>query len=197
MSTYEVIQDPLDPDRSWRVVVDDYLTTNKFANPNDADVHVTHLQAGVVRPEFGERPVRVQRDVVLETPDAVLVRTQVEHEAFTFTTILGDVFTWDVTRAREAVAAGDVVGLSEIDPSVLAEIAANNEWEQSVVDVADPSKHGIAAPLVAFGQVIYVLIDGTHRAVNALQHRKTFRAWMLTDKANRACLVHGRKGLVP
>lgn len=119
----------------------------------------------------------------------VLTKTEVQHEAFTFTTILGDVITWDVTKAREQVAAGNTVGLSEIPPHVLAEIAAANEWTPDVVATADPSKHGIAAPVIAMGQVIYVLIDGTHRAVHALQHRKTFCAWLLSDAANRECLA--------
>lgn len=195
--SYEVLQDPLDAERRWRVAVGEFFTLEKFNTQEEADAHVGRLQSGLVRPQFGERPVRVRRDVVLETESAVLVRTQVEHEAFTFTTILGDVITWDITRAREAVERRDVVGLEEIPRNVLAEIAASNDWQQDVVDKADPTKHGIAAPLVAMGQVIFILIDGTHRAVNALQTRRPFCAWLLSDAANRGCVVRGREGIIP
>lgn len=195
--TYEVLQDPLDEARRWRVAVGDYFTLEKFDTPEEADAHVGKLQSGLVLPQFGDRPVRVRRDVVLDLGDSVLVRTQVEHEAFTFTTILGDVLMWDVTKAREEVERNEVVGLSEIPPMTLAEIAASNEWTRAGVEAADPSKHGIAAPVVAFGQVIYVLIDGTHRAVRALKDKKPFSAWMLNDAANRRCLVRGKKELIP
>lgn len=194
--SYEVIKDPLEPNETWRVAVDDYLTTQKFSSEQDADALLGRLQSGLERPSFGDRPVRVQRDVVLDLGDAVLVRTQVEHEAFTFTTILGETFTWDITRARDHVQRGDVAGLDEIPRGVLAEIAASNDWKQDVVDKADPSKHGIAAPIVALGQVIYILVDGTHRAVRALQQGQTFSAWLLTPEANRACLVRC-EGRVP
>ena len=197
--TYEVLPDPTEPEQTWRVRVGEFFTTEKFDTERKAHERMREFILGQAQPEFGERPVRAKRTVVFENEEMMLTRTDVEHEAFTFTTIFGDVFTWDITRAREFAQAGGehVVGLSEIPPQVLAEIAASNEWQQDVVDKADPSQHGIAAPMVAAGQIIYVLIDGTHRAVKALQTRQTFCAWMLSDKANRACLVRGREGLVP
>jgi hypothetical protein len=193
---YEVIRDPLEPKETWRVTAGDYFTLPKFGSAEEADAYAGKLSSGLLQPEFGDRPVRVLRDAVLDLGDAVLVRTQVEHEAFTFTTILGETFTWDITRARDHVQRGDVVGLDEIPRGVLAEIAASNDWQQDVVDKADPSKHGIAAPIVALGEVIYILVDGTHRAVRALQQGQPFSAWLLTPEANRACLVRC-EGRVP
>jgi hypothetical protein len=197
--TYEVLPDPTEPVQTWRVRAGEFFTTEKFDTERKAHERMREFIMGQAQPEFGERPVRAKRTVVFENEEMMLTRTDVEHEAFTFTTILGDVFTWDITRARELVQAGgaNVIGLSEIPPSVLAEIAVSNEWQQAVVDKADPTQHGIAAPVVAFGQVIYILIDGTHRAVKALHDRTPFCAWMLSDKANRACLVRAREGLVP
>lgn len=194
--SYEVLQDPLDSEKRWRVAAGEHFTVEKFQTREEADAHADKLRSGLLAPQFGDRPVRILRDVVFETESAVLVRTQVEHEAFTFTTVLGETFTWDITRAREHVEKQDVAGLDEIPIGVLQEIAASNEWEQSVVDKADPSRPGIAAPIVAMGQVIYILVDGTHRAVKALQQGRTFSAWLLTPAANRACLVRC-EGRVP
>lgn len=195
--TYEVLLDPLEPTPTWRVLVGEFFAIEKFATQGEALRHAQRLETGVVAAELGPRPMRVKRDVILDLPDAVLVRTEVQHEAFTFTTILGDAITWDVTRARDHVTRGNVVGFSEIPVSTLAEIAALNAWQEDVVATADPTQHGIAAPIVAMGHVIYVLIDGTHRAVRALRDHVPFSAWLLNDVANRDCVVRAPNGLIP
>ena len=195
---YEVIPDPTEKVPTWRVIVGGYATTAKHHSERAAYADLRELVMGVRVPEFGERPVRVSTSVVIESDDIRLTRTEVEHEAFTFTTIYGDVITWDITHAREQVRTRQIAGLHEIPRDVLAEIAAANEWTQAGVDAADVSRHGISAPLVANGRVVYILIDGTHRAVRALQTNKPFCVWLLTDEGNRDCIVNTTQpALVP
>jgi hypothetical protein len=47
------------------------------------------------------------------------------------------------------------------------------------------------------GETIYVLIDGTHRAVKALLTGVTFEASVLNEAAARLCYVKGSRDLLP
>lgn len=116
---------------------------------------------------------------------------------FTYTTERGHQLMWDVTRAKAEVAAGHTIATVPIAPSELAEIAARNDWTAARVAIADPTLPGIGAPMVWEGSVIYILIDGTHRAVRAHQTDGVFSAHLLTDEAARRCLLSGPPALMP
>ena len=104
---------------------------------------------------------------------------------------------WNVTAAKRAVAAGQVVARVTVPPDQLAAISQKNDWTQAGVDRADPTVPGIGAPLIWDGGILYVLIDGTHRAVRALQTGVPFDADLLTDDASRACLITAPTALIP
>jgi hypothetical protein len=98
---------------------------------------------------------------------------------------------WDINKAKAMVAAG-LVEWPQPQPITLAmmqEIADANEWEPEHVDEVDPSRPGIAAPILHQGQVIYILIDGHHRNARALREGRSFSAYLLTNEASRACVV--------
>jgi len=126
-----------------------------------------------------------------------LEQTKTHIEAFTFNTILGQTIRWNVTQAQAEIAAGHVLARSEIAPSDMQAIADSNEWTEEGVANADAALDGIAAPILALGVVIYVLIDGTHRCVRALREGRPFFAKLLTDDANRRCVIDADPGLVP
>lgn len=129
--------------------------------------------------------------------EVTLQRTDKVVEGFTYHTILGQTIRWNVTQAQEEVKAGHVLVRTEIDRPAMQDIANANEWTEEGVADADPSIDGIAAPLLAMGTVIYVLIDGTHRLVRAMRDGKPFFAKLLTDDANRRCVVSADEGMVP
>jgi hypothetical protein len=111
---------------------------------------------------------------------------------------------WDISRAKAQVAAGKIVGWDEPPPAILQRIADRYEWEEAVVETADPNEVGIGAPLIwtvkagaARPTIMYVLIDGTHRAVKALRTGAPFKVAMLTDEASRACILSGPQELIP
>ena len=128
---------------------------------------------------------------------AALEMTQFKLRRFTYT--IPDVggITWDINRAMAEVDAGQVLATLEVPRDQLESIREKNSWDPGVVAKADPSQPGIGAPIVHEGRVIYVLIDGTHRAVRALQDGVPFMACLLTDEAARRCVLRGDDALLP
>ena len=126
-----------------------------------------------------------------------LIIHQPGDETFTYEIPGYGTLHWNVTHAQRAVAAGQVEAHVTVDREQLAAIAAKNEWTQARVDQADPTIPGIGAPVIWQGQIIYILIDGTHRAVRAHQTGVPFEADLLTEAASRACLIAGVPGLIP
>lgn len=106
---------------------------------------------------------------------------------------------WNINIAKELVESGRVVRRVEIDREELRNIMTRNAWDEEGVARADPSKPGIGAPIVDHVNkcVLYVLIDGTHRAVRALRDGVPFTANLLTDAAAEACTICGPDSLLP
>jgi hypothetical protein len=63
----------------------------------------------------------------------------------------------------------------------LARIAATYAYDRAHVARIDPRRPGIAAPIAHDGQVLYVVIDGIHRAVRAHETGQPFCCDVLTD----------------
>lgn len=141
---------------------------------------------------------RIVARVVVGDEELVLERTSGHIEAFTFTVNTGEVLQWNITKAKELVAAGHVVGKEDLDVATMASIARSNEWTADGVAAADASEPGIAAPVVGpDGETIFVIIDGVHRCVRAMLDSKPWAAWLLTLEANAACLLVAPSHLVP
>jgi hypothetical protein len=104
---------------------------------------------------------------------------------------------WNVSYAKQLVGCGCIVATVDIDRQTMMDISTRNEWNPAKLPYVDPSDPGIAAPFVHEGALIYILIDGTHRCVKALQQGVPFRAHLLTDDAARACHIEGPKERMP
>ena len=147
-----------------------------------------------------ELPPDQKRTDVLLRDDAyelVLETTTTHHECFTFTTFDGRQIMLDVTVAKTLVSEGQTVACVPLELVDVFAIARNNEWTEDGVDKADPSKPGIAIPMRNGDQVLYILIDGTHRAVRSLRDGSTFSAYLLNDDAARRCYLKGDRSLLP
>jgi len=119
-------------------------------------------------------------------------------EYFTYTFPDGGVITWDITEAKRRIAAGEILVRTVMPRHQLENLARQNDWSQAVVDRADPSIPGIGAPIIHDNEIIYVLIDGTHRAVHALQAGQVdYTVDLLSDAAARACVLKAPQGRVP
>jgi hypothetical protein len=72
------------------------------------------------------------------------------------------------------------------------------------VQRADITQPGIAAPILWQGTpdiappgVVYILIDGIHRAVRAYREGQRFYCLILSDEQSRACLIGAPAGVIP
>ncbi len=97
---------------------------------------------------------------------------------------------------REVDTPGSVLMTVEIEREELAAIQRRNFWIPERIDAVDPTIPGIGVPLSHAGQLFYILIDGTHRAVKALRDGVKFEARLLTDAAARRCFIDGPRELV-
>lgn len=121
----------------------------------------------------------------------------VKHESFTYEIPGHGKIIWDVTTARERADAGGIAATVMIDKEQMELIARNNDWQASKLAHVDIAIPGIGAPMVWQGQIIYVLIDGTHRCVRALHEGKPFEARLLSDDAARQSVLFAPAGLMP
>lgn len=126
-------------------------------------------------------------------PDDLLFLRTVRVEVYHYDVPNYGRLTWDVTRAKEQVAAGFIQTPNpvEIPRAELRNLMIRCDWTEAHVAEVDPSVPGIAAPFIWGGQIIYVPIDGIHRAVRAFRDEVPFSVWLLTDAASRACIVDG------
>jgi hypothetical protein len=108
---------------------------------------------------------------------------------------------WNITEARRAAEAGEIVQLVQMDlgdlQSVVERNAAGIDW--SKVETVDRRIPGIAAPIINHhtGAINYVLIDGNHRAAQALAVREPFMVRLLTGPASRRAIISGPPALIP
>lgn len=105
-------------------------------------------------------------------------------------------FCWSISRAKyEALDPANVEFTAEVPREQLTYIAANNDFDEAHLARVDITQPGIAAPLKSppefGGQVTHILIDGTHRAINALRTGQPFYARILTVEAGNRCLMTG------
>jgi hypothetical protein len=125
---------------------------------------------------------------------------QLQHECYTLTfrDPADGLASWDVTIAKQLVAAGHIEACVEIPRDIMQGIAdRNEEWIPAKLDAADPSVPGISVPMVLDGHIMYQLIDGNHRIAKALREGRTFQTYLLTAEASRACLIHGPAHRMP
>lgn len=101
----------------------------------------------------------------------------------------GQVFAWDVTLAEKFRGNGFILMTTVAERDQMEAVKRNNEWDPLVVARADPSIHGIGAPIVKDGAIAYILIDGTHRCVRALETGVPFEVDLLTDEVAAACQI--------
>ena len=123
----------------------------------------------------------------------------VKVETFTYDVPNVGSVKWDISRARLQAAAGFVVATSEVSRETLQGISARYQYDEAVVATADPLEPGLAAPLIfpETGEAMWVLIDGTHRAVKALRENVPFTVQHLSAEASRACIIEGPPELIP
>lgn len=110
------------------------------------------------------------------------------------------VVVWDITGLRARVAADPTaVRLAvQIDPQTMGEIEARNDFDEAHLADVDLSQPGIAAPLIyERREVMYVLVDGTHRCVRAHREGRIFWAQLVTDAVSRAYTISGPEELLP
>ena len=117
-------------------------------------------------------------------------------ETFRYTIPGHGTLIWNVSAAKDAIAAGQVLTRVPIAREQMAGIVAKNEYEEARVAMVDPSRPGIGAPFLWEGRVEYLLIDGTHRCVKAYRMGVPFEVDLLTDEAAKACLIVWPLGLM-
>jgi len=111
---------------------------------------------------------------------------------------------WNVTAAKAIQAAGVDLILVEVERTQLGHIATTYEIIEAKVLAADIGQPGIAAPFMWRGSaafapygIVYILVDGIHRAVRAYRERKPFYAHILTDAQSRRCVLSAPTGVIP
>jgi hypothetical protein len=116
-------------------------------------------------------------------------------ETFTYTVTGYDDFCWNVSRARWEVLEGHVDFVAELPREQMLYIFEHNDFQETHLHRIDVTKPGIAVPLKSppeyGGHVAHILIDGTHRCVQALRTGRPFSAHILTAEAAARCLLHG------
>jgi hypothetical protein len=128
----------------------------------------------------------------------------------TFTSTLdadqGRYLTWDLTRAKAwlqaQLRAGRAATLECIEMSrdQMERMATTWAIDEAVVETADPTYPGLAAPIVdpdQPGVLQMILIDGVHRATKAYREGISFEAFLLPDDVSRECLLEAPEGSVP
>lgn len=99
---------------------------------------------------------------------------------------------WNVSRAKDEIAAGHILTTVPIERDQMEGIAEKCGFDEARLDRVDDSQPGIGAPLLIPDEgIIYVLIDGTHRCVKALRAGRIFSAQLLTDDAAARCVMSG------
>ena len=114
-------------------------------------------------------------------------------EAYTYTFDSGEAIVWNVDEAKRLIARRRV-DIIDVPREELAVIKARNEWSPPRVAQVDPTIPGIGAPILFDGNIGYILIDGTHRCVRALELDIPFKVALLTDEDSRAAIVATRGG---
>ena len=106
---------------------------------------------------------------------------------------------FDVDRAIELVEAGETNGIVEIDRDEMIAIALRNDWRAERVAAVDHRIPGIAAPVYIpeIQRIVFILIDGTHRCVAALQAGKPFYARILNSRAADQIMIMSDRRLMP
>ena len=111
--------------------------------------------------------------------------------------------TWYVTLAQEIVAQGGL-DIEEVVREQQQHIATHYDITEAKVARAHIGTPGIAAPFIWQGNstiappgIVYILIDGTHRAVRAYRERKPFYCYVLSPAQSRACLLSGPSEVIP
>lgn len=117
-------------------------------------------------------------------------------ETYTYEWASGSV-TWNITQAKQLIAEGRAVGWNDVAHDQLQRIAERYDYDEATVARADPCVPGIAAPILDQGQVVYVIIDGIHRAVRAYRDGQPFIVLILSDEDSRACILGNPEGLIP
>lgn len=111
-------------------------------------------------------------------------------ETFLFTPENGEPpIRWNVSYAKQLVAAGYYVALKPVDRETMQQISERNSWDPAHVETVDETTPGIAAPYLHEGTLIYILIDGIHRCVKALRKGTSFHAYLLSYEAETACVM--------
>ena len=127
--------------------------------------------------------------------------TWLEAETYTYTLDAGGYISWDITRVKAWVTAHPEADALEVPRAQLALIALNWETHQAIVAAADPSRPGIAAPIIDRTQtppvVCYILVDGVHRATRAYLTGQPFFACVLPDDVSRECVIDAPPGTIP
>ena len=122
-----------------------------------------------------------------------------EFEGFAYTLDNGmPVMRWNISQAIEAVARGEIYGVTPVDLEQMHAIAERNDFNEATLPHVDPNIPGIAAHINVPGDGpgtgrFAIMIDGTHRCVEALREGRGFSVAVLTDEAARACMFAGLK----
>lgn len=117
-------------------------------------------------------------------------------EMYTYEWSEGSV-TWNITKVKQLIAQGRAEGWNEVPRDQLRRVAEVYEYDEATVARADLAVHGIAAPILDQGLVVYVIVDGIHRAVRAYRDGNTFLVLMLSKEDSRTCIIGPWEGLVP
>jgi hypothetical protein len=119
-------------------------------------------------------------------------------EVFTYTFIDGRRMMWNIDRAKAILDSGrGMFQTIALTRDAMQDTLTNNDIDAAKLAAADPAQPGIGAPCCFAGHCFYLLIDGTHRAVKALQTNVGFDVRLLTDEAARECLMMADAGPVP
>ena len=105
--------------------------------------------------------------------------------------------TWNIAKAKQCILDGRAAGWNDVPRDQLQIIADRYEYDEAKVTLADPSIPGIAAPILDQDQVVYVIVDGIHRAVRAYRDGQPFIVLILSDSDSRTCILGSWEGLVP
>jgi hypothetical protein len=106
---------------------------------------------------------------------------------------------FNIDRALELANSGQSVAVVEIPREEMQAIAASGGWRAERVAAVDYRIPGIFAPVYIpkIDKIIFILIDGTHRCVAALQANQPFSARVLSASAAEEIMLLSDRRLMP